>query len=29
MNKFDVAVRILDEIARMRAAVSSPAPVRR
>ncbi len=29
MNKFDVAVRILDEVARLRAAVSSPAPVRR
>jgi phosphopantothenoylcysteine decarboxylase/phosphopantothenate--cysteine ligase len=29
MNKFDVAVRILDEVARLRAAVSAPAPVRR
>jgi phosphopantothenoylcysteine decarboxylase/phosphopantothenate--cysteine ligase len=29
MNKFDVAVRILDEVARLRGAVSTPAPVRR
>jgi phosphopantothenoylcysteine decarboxylase / phosphopantothenate---cysteine ligase len=29
MSKFDVAVRVLDELVRMRAAISAPAPVRR
>ncbi|HXQ98320.1 MAG TPA: bifunctional phosphopantothenoylcysteine decarboxylase/phosphopantothenate--cysteine ligase CoaBC [Candidatus Limnocylindrales bacterium] len=29
MSKFDVAMRVLDELARLRAAVSAPAPVRR
>jgi phosphopantothenoylcysteine decarboxylase/phosphopantothenate--cysteine ligase len=29
MSKFDVAMRVLDELVRLRAAVSAPAPVRR